>query len=316
MCDVSFPVMRRPFDAVVRPTVSYGCEVWALACSLALVPQLKDMQDIQLFFFRNLCQLRRSVTPHIIFREFANRPWQDSWWSMVLGFMRRLSLLPEGSLHLDILLDNIADARQPLMCANWAAGVDKQFRDLGMGSPFVSSGIGALDSLGFMSRSAKRREQVWESLHVSPRTAPSKGAKLCAYHHWFGRPSNLRFEPYYELPMGINKLRGLVQFRLGSHTLPIEQALRAVLPDRPSRATFASAPFAIHELWAMSFIVCLIALISVTSGLNFLACSKMLRGACVCSQGTRTRSLSAIVSLPCCRRLRHEHSPVLISQAG
>ena len=44
--------------------------------------------------------------------------------------------------------------------------------------------------------------------------------------------------------------------------------------------------------------------------------SKMLRGACVCPCGTRTRSLSAIVSLPCCRRLRHEHNPVLISQAG
>ena len=70
-----------------------------------------------------------------------------------------------------------------------------------MGSPFISSGIGALDSLDFMSRSAKRCEQVWENLQVSPRTAPSKGAKLCAYHHWFGRPSNLRFEPYYELPM-------------------------------------------------------------------------------------------------------------------
>ena len=78
-------------------TVSYGCEVRAPACSLALVPQLKDMQDIQLSFFRNLCQLRRSVTPHISFREFAERPWLDSWWSMVLGFMCRLSLLPEGS---------------------------------------------------------------------------------------------------------------------------------------------------------------------------------------------------------------------------
>ena len=238
-------MMRRLFDAVVRPTVLYGCEVRAPACSLALVPHLKDMQDIQLSFFRNLCQLRRSVAPHIMFREFAERPWLDSWWSMVLGFMRRLSLLPEGSLHLDVLRDNIADARQPLMCANWAAGVDKQFRGLGMGSPFVSSGIGALDSLGFMSRSAKRRGQVWEDLHV-----------------------------------------------------------------------FAGAPFAIHRLWAMSSIVCFIALISVTSGPNFLACSRMLRGACVCSCGTGTRSLSAIVSLPCCRRLRHEHNPVLISQAG
>ena len=128
----------------------------------------------------------RLITFVILFREVAERPWLDGWWSMVLGFMRRLSFLPEGSLHSDILRDNIADARQPLMCVDWAAGVDKQFRDLGMGSPFVSSGIGALDSLGFMSRSAKRCGQVWENLHVSPRTAPSKGAKLCTYHHWSG----------------------------------------------------------------------------------------------------------------------------------
>ena len=31
---------------------------------------------------------------------------------------------------------------------------------------------------------------------------------------------------------------------------------------------------------------------------------------------TRARNLAAIVSLPCCRRLRHEHNPVLIRQAG
>ena len=34
---------------------------------------------------------------------------------------------------------------------------------------------------------------------------------------------------------------------------------------------------------------------------NFLAHSKMLQGACVCSCGTKTRILSAIVSLPCCK---------------
>ena len=85
---------------------------------------------------------------------------------------------------------------------------------------------------------------------------------------------------------------------------------RAILPGQPSRATFAGALFAIHKLWAMSSIVCLVALVSVTSGPKFLAYSKMLRGACVCSCGTRTRSLSAIVSLLCCRRLKKKELEV------
>ena len=184
-----------------------------------------------------------------------------------------------------------------------------------MGPPFISSGIGALDSLGFMSRSAKRREQVWENLHVSPRTAPSKGAKLCTYHHWFGTIGLV----ICNLSPAMTCQRASVSSGLwcSSDLVPILCPLsRAVLPGQLSCATFAGAPFAIHKLWAMSSIVCWVALISVTSGPNFLACYKMLRGACVYSCGTRTRSLSAIVSLPCCRRLRHESNPVLISQAG
>ena len=98
-----------------------------------------------------------------------------------------------------------------LPCANWAQGIDRQFASLGIASPFVSSGIGAraLDSHGLLSGMAQGRQRVWEGLHVSPRTAPSKGAKLCTYHNWFGRPGKVRCEPYYELPMGIARLRAL-----------------------------------------------------------------------------------------------------------
>ncbi len=242
MCNKSFPMMRRLFDAVVRPTVSYGCEVWAPACSQPLSPELKDMLGIQISFFRQLCHLKRSVTPNIIFREFSEGPWLEKWWSFLLGFMRRLSLLPEGSLHLDILRDNIADAKGPLPCANWAQGIDRQFASLGIASPFVSSGIGALDSHGLLSRMAQGRQRVWEGLHVSPRTAPSKGAKLCTYHNWFGRPDKVRCEPYYELPMGIARLRALVQFRVGSHALPVEQGryARPALPRHLRRCNLCS----------------------------------------------------------------------------
>ena len=60
------------------------------------------------------------------------------------------------SLHLHILRDNIADAKGPLPCANWATGIEVKFAALGMASPFVSSGIGALDSHGFM----RERERI------------------------------------------------------------------------------------------------------------------------------------------------------------
>ena len=59
-----------------------------------------------------------------------------------------------------------------------------------------------------------------------------KGAKLCTYHHWFGRPNKVHCEPYYELPMSITRLRALVQFWFGSRSLPVEQG-RFVRPSVP-----------------------------------------------------------------------------------
>lgn len=52
--------------------------------------------------------------------------------------MRRLSRLPEGSLHLDILSENIADAKGPLPCANWARDIDRQYPSFGHGFPIHS----------------------------------------------------------------------------------------------------------------------------------------------------------------------------------
>lgn len=147
--------MRRLFDAVLSSTVSCRCRAGAPVCFLALVPQFKDMRGIQVSFFRHVCQLGNSITSHIIITEIAERPWLDSWWSTVLGCMRHLSLLPGASLHLHILQDNIA--RQPLICAEWPLGVDKQTRNSSMGFPYACSGIGALDSLGIMGRLAKHR---------------------------------------------------------------------------------------------------------------------------------------------------------------
>ena len=150
-------------------------------------------------------------------------PWVHRWWNQVIGFMHRLSNMPEDSIHAEILRDNIADAQEHPSYGNCAGGIVKQYSRLGMVSPFSSSGITCLNSLRFQANMKGLLCRVWDGLHVSPRTAPSKRAKLCTYFAWFLRPSQLKAVPYFELPMPISRVRLLMQFRMGSHALPVEQ---------------------------------------------------------------------------------------------
>ena len=62
-----------------------------------------------------------------------------------------------------------------------AGGIVRQYSRLGMASPFSSSGIIALKFLGFQTKMKGQLCKIWNGLHVSPRTAPSKRAKLCTY---------------------------------------------------------------------------------------------------------------------------------------
>ena len=48
-------------------------------------------------------QKERHAQQHL--QGVSKRPWLDIWWSFLLGFMCRLSLLSNDSLHLDNLRD-------------------------------------------------------------------------------------------------------------------------------------------------------------------------------------------------------------------
>ncbi len=56
------------------------------------------------------------------------------------------------------------------------------------------------------------------ALHC-PRAAPSVGVVACTYHHWF-RPFS-RHRRYCQLPVSGRRMQRFLQFRLGSHQLPI-----------------------------------------------------------------------------------------------
>ncbi len=56
-----------------------------------------------------------------------------------------------------------------------------QFASLGVPSPFVGGRIRNVDHLAFRKAMLARDMFVWGGLHISPRGAPSRGAKLCTY---------------------------------------------------------------------------------------------------------------------------------------
>ena len=64
------------------------------------------------------------------------------------------------------------NARGLLPWPNWARCVLGQLASQGPTSPVVSS---AIDDHGRLRWMAQDRQRVWEGLHVSPRTAPSRG---------------------------------------------------------------------------------------------------------------------------------------------
>ena len=134
--------------------------------------------------------------------KFSEALLNTGWWNQVIGLMHRLSSMPEDDIHADILKDNIADAR----------GVPRG------NNPPVATGLVALSSstavLAWPPENIKGQiRRVWDGLHVSPRTAPSKRAKLCTCFAWFLRHGHLRTMPCFEIPLPISRLQLLMQFR-------------------------------------------------------------------------------------------------------
>ena len=68
-------MMRRLFDAVARPAVSYGCEIWVTLSAGGSIPEIKPKIDIQLAFLRHTLRLGKAVPAPIILAHMAKVPW-------------------------------------------------------------------------------------------------------------------------------------------------------------------------------------------------------------------------------------------------
>ena len=154
-----------------------------------------------------------------------------------LGFALRISDLPQvpqGSLHHEILQDNVQHAlarpSSPTGCpgcqacprpaGHWAC------RRLLLMMVQLSSTNPVCVAMLLANFMGPGRPCMLspESLRIQTGSAPSKGGKCAPHHRWSMRIARIgpdpRPEPYSQLPSS-DRCKRHFQFRLGAHTLPI-----------------------------------------------------------------------------------------------
>ena len=223
----SLPMKRRLFATLVAPAASYGCEVWGGHFLGRLMPPAAKLLSVQAGFLRRLCSLPKSGSALPVFAESAEEPWDVQWWRQVVRFALRLERMGIGSLHKDILRDNVRDAHGSPAAGKRACQLTLRAQTLGLSAPFDASGSVVIGAAHHRDQVSQHVQRVWDDAHISPRSCPSAGAKLCTYHCYLSCPLA---DPYFELPLSRRSLCQLFRFRLSCHSLPIEQGRRAKMP--------------------------------------------------------------------------------------
>ncbi len=140
-----------------------------------------------------------------------------SLWRRTLEFWNKIATSHVGSLFHTVLLDNLDDAFSVASGAkNFSGSIATCLQSVGQPMPFGRDGVPILEVSTIIEAMRQHLGGTHDYALHCPRAAPSVGVVACTYHHWF-RP----FSRHCQLPVSGRRMQRFLQFRLGSHQLPI-----------------------------------------------------------------------------------------------
>ena len=123
------------FDAVVRPALEYGVELWGPSFSAAAADRdgFKPAEKFQRDLMKRLLGVGSKVSNYVALAEVGKYPLKCSWGRVVYSYWRRVLSLPESRVSVTAAVrDNIQLAQQGGSC--WAANVIKFLEKMGVAS--------------------------------------------------------------------------------------------------------------------------------------------------------------------------------------
>ena len=225
------------FDAFVKSTACASCEVWGVHPT-ALTARKTLAKDFRRYL-KTLCRLPNTVADDMLHEELERLPIENEWLLLSVNFWNSLCKLPLGSLHRDVLQDNLWVADSELVerrrHGNFTTGLRQAAAAVGLQLPAGGGGPERVGTAAVQRSIWDTQQQRWQQLDICPRTCTSSSV-LCSYWRWFARSNtNARrgsARELYRQRLSPSRLRRFLRFRLSCTLLPVMTGRRRATPSR------------------------------------------------------------------------------------
>lgn len=247
------------FDTLVKPVLSFGCEVWApdwvapLCTKGDFCTGLAETQ-VHFPFMRQSMGVRKSTSTAVMMEELHRDPLAFHWLRMAVQLWNKALSRPAGDYLRLAMEDNVQLAGQaPGVAAKqlWAHHFTRAMDALGCQ---WKGGAGLMRINPADVQQAMRDKWVdweWRAVNAGTvdatwcegtactvRAAPesfSKGFKMFVYKQWFAQPQGEKRDSYIMHLTGREQIAAVAQLRTGSHWLMIDKGRRLKVEGRWNR---------------------------------------------------------------------------------
>ena len=187
------------FDALVRPVLSYCCEVWV---SLGGKVAMQKLEQVYTQFLRQILGVPPTTPTKFVYAELGKLPLKHSWLQQSLKYLARLQQMDEGRLC------KVAFQADMQTGLQWLSGIRDELRVHNIRMPRSLADF----NLVATSRALK------DSFILKGMTAEPSSHLQCTY---YSLKTEFRWEPYVTQARTRAIRTTLARFRTGRHWLQV-----------------------------------------------------------------------------------------------
>ena len=222
--ELDISVQIELFNSLVRPILTYGCEIWGYAC-------IEIIESLQLEFLKYILHVKKSTPNCFVYGESGQYPLYIHVYSRMIKFWHKLTICSEDKIS-SLFLKTIHECYDfNIFQSEWLTKIKNILDECGLSFVWVNPRVISTEQLNkiFLVRLQDMFIQSWMQQCVNCN-------KSCNYHLY---KTTFGIEKYLiNLPFCYRV--ALTKLRTANHKLPIEKGRYRNLPREERKCSLCN----------------------------------------------------------------------------